>query len=309
MHISIQEAIELLQAGQVVALPTETVYGLAACVSSQPAIASLFSLKGRPSDNPLIIHIGQLEQIESLVPSPWMARIAPLAAAHWPGPLTLVVPVKENAVPVGVRAGLPTAAFRMPAHDSTRAIINATGPLAMPSANRSGSPSSTQPSHVEHDFGRHFPVVDGGPCPTGLESTILVWEKERWVIGRLGALTPTELAPLLGYLPVKKRHSERPICPGQHYRHYAPKASLTLTSNAGACQGPVVGFRDRSYPHAHPLLFFGLSDEPEEAAEQLYAILRQLDELQLAQAYIDIDFPKEGLWETILERLQKAASR
>lgn len=167
MRISLQAAASALKSGQVVAVPTETVYGLAAALNSKIAVEDIFKLKSRPSDNPLIIHVNELDQIESL------ARALPedfylLASAFWPGPMTLVLPVNIDAVPSIARAGLPTAAFRIPRHPLALQLLALTGPLVMPSANISGSPSATSVEHVEADFGDNFPILEGGGMPERL---------------------------------------------------------------------------------------------------------------------------------------------
>lgn len=308
MRISIQQANALLGSGNVVGVPTETVYGLAASLQHPEAIARIFSLKGRPANNPLIIHLALSEDIFAFaeeVPS----GLTRLAAAFWPGPMTLVVPVDPKLVPSMVRAGLPTAAFRVPGHPVTRELLSLTGPLVMPSANLSSRPSSTCVEHVEEDFGHDFPVLQGGECLRGVESTILMFREGRWVIVRLGALSPEDLGNVLGYRPevVTKADGQAPLCPGQLYRHYAPTAKLLLTGQPEANQ-VVIGFSDRKYPEGCRVLSLGESTNALTAAHRFYAILRQLDEEGVTAAWVDMDFPNEGLWLTLHERLHKAAS-
>lgn len=309
MRITLQQAGILLNRGDVVSIPTETVYGLAASLKHPSAISRIFSLKGRPANNPLIIHLASAEEIAAYTKElPY--DFDRLSSAFWPGPMTLVVPVIPDMIPSSARADLPAAAFRVPSHTLTRELLGQTGPLVMPSANISGRPSSTCFHHVEEDFGVDFPVMDGGECAKGLESTILIFREEKWTIIRLGALAPEVFIPILGYRPevMAKEEGKAPLCPGQLYRHYAPKARLILTEESMFEPGSVViGFRDRSYPNGCRLLSLGSSSDPAFAAHHLYARLRQLDEEGISQAWVDVNFPNEGLWLTLKERLFKAS--
>jgi L-threonylcarbamoyladenylate synthase len=310
MIISVDEAVERLLAGQVIAIPTETVYGLAASTESIAAVDQIFALKGRPSNNPLIIHLAKASQVLDFV-----HELPPdfdeLAKAFWPGPLTIVMPVNTHKVLDRIRAGLPTAAFRIPDHKLARSVLLQAGPLVMPSANLSGKPSSTTVHHVENDFGKTFPVLDGGACRHGVESTILCWGPDnKWVIIRLGAISPSDFKPVLGYMPevvIAGKEEITPICPGQLHRHYAPAAVLHLTTSFE--QSPlsaIVGFEGRKYPKHDRFYSFG-NDDPSTALERLYAILRQIDQDGVSEAFVDVDFPKSGLWLTLKERLIKAA--
>lgn len=307
MRLSLKKAIALIKQEEVVAVPTETVYGLAGSIRSQKALEKIFALKQRPSNNPLITHLSSADEILVFV-----KELPPgfdaLAKAFWPGPLTLVVPVIEEALPTIVRAGLKTAAFRVPQNLLAMGLIQMAGPIVMPSANLSGRPSSTEPSHVESDFGEEFPVLDGGVCLKGVESTVLIFQADQWHIGRLGAISPEMIGEILGYLPITPKLSKKqPLCPGQLYRHYAPSATLYLEKeqiNESAC---IIGFHERTYPNHRPLILLGSLNKPEEVAQNLYKALRELDEQAIKSAWIDMDFPKEGLWNTIRERILKAA--
>lgn len=308
MRISTEEAVRLLISGQVVALPTETVYGLAASLECSAAIDAIFQLKGRPANNPLIIHTSSIDAIIPFLgklPSGFRA----LAEAFWPGPMTLVLPVKVAMIPVKVRANLPTAAFRIPQHPLVRRVLELTGPLVMPSANLSGKPSATAPEHVETDFGDFFPILDGGACKCGLESTILIYQDDRWKIIRQGSLAAEIFAPVLGVKPdIDLPQSENPLCPGQLYRHYAPNAKLKLVREfLPEMRGVVIGYAERMYPGAGQVIVLGSLSSPEGVAENLYRILRHLDQESIQEVWVDIDVPNEGLWKTILERLFKAA--
>lgn len=306
MRISLEQAATLLKAGNVVAVPTETVYGLAACLDNPLAIEKIFALKGRPRANPLIIHVADRKEIDryAIDHPPFFEE---LAEAFWPGPLTLVVPV-NSSVPEIARAELPTAGFRIPSHNLTRSLLKMTGPLVMPSANLSGKPSATTPEHVEEDFGLEFPILDGGHCQKGVESSILIFDESEWVMGRLGAIAPEKFQTVLGYLPriANQKNENKPLCPGQLFRHYSPKARLV--SHEPLTTSPfVLGFKERTYPNGKRIILLGSLTNPEEVAENLYKALRQLDLENAAEAWVDMDFPRVGLWQTIAERLARAS--
>ncbi len=310
MRISVTEAVHLLSSGQIVGIPTETVYGLAASLHHPQAIQQIYKIKGRPSNNPLIIHVAQLSDIYTYL-SEWIPHLEILAQDFWPGPMTIVLPVKTTLIPAVARADLPTAAFRIPEHHLALELLKLTGPLVMPSANLSGRPSATQPKHVEVDFGEHFPVLDGGICNKGVESTILIHRLGEWEIIRQGALSAEHFTKTLGYKPLveKKTGHAIPQCPGQMYRHYAPQAKLNLaTCFDNIKEGVIIGFNDKSYPENCKVLALGPLSNPEEVARNLYSVLRQLDQEGHVEAYVDMNFTEDGLLATLAERLYKAAS-
>lgn len=312
MDITLLQAADLLLSSEVIAVPTETVYGLAASLYKPAAIERIFSLKGRPANNPLIIHVADINDIY-----PFIIKLDPdflkLAKSFWPGPMTLVLPIIEAKVPSIVRANLTTAAFRIPNHPLAIELLKLTGPLVMPSANLSGKPSATCRKHVETDFGSDFPVLDGGTCTKGLESTILykdVSVNEIKII-RQGALSKEDIynALKINAEIVKPQNNEKPICPGQLYRHYAPKAKLVLTTIFPEnYQGVLVGYENRAYPKNSIFYCLGDLNKPESISKNLYMILRKLDENNVSEALVDINIPDTGLFATILERLQKASS-
>lgn len=311
MRISLEKASELLKSGNVIAVPTETVYGLAASLDCPEAVQKIFHLKGRPSNNPLIIHVAHLKDVFFFLQD-HISDLDILARDLWPGPMTLILPIKCKLVSSVARADLPTAAFRIPQHPLTLELLKKTGPLVMPSANLSGRPSSTSPEHVENDFGSHFPVLDGGKSSQGLESTIMMQQKGRWEIIREGALSQDHFEKSLGYLPKisEKSSSPNPLCPGQLYRHYAPAAELKLVhSFENIEEGVVIGFSDKTYPSKCHLLSLGPLADPSIAAANLYDILRRLDQERHPLAYVDMNFPKNGILSTLAERLQKAAAK
>lgn len=322
MRVSAEEASHLLRQGHVVGIPTETVYGLGASIFNPKAIADIFTLKGRPADNPLIIHLAHPDELLQFIERP-LPQLDVLTSTFWPGPLTIVLPVHSEKVHSSVRAGLPTAAFRLPDHPIAKRVLELAGPLAMPSANISGRPSSTSYLHVEEDFGGQFPVVDGGVCRCGLESTILYCTGGHWQVIREGALPRSAFADVLGYTPeahhplvenshledgvIGKQKKAKPLCPGQMYRHYAPKAVLKLT-NLIPEGGIVVGFNGRSYPNGCTLFSLGDLNNPQDVAHNLYRVLRDLDAKGISEAWVDIDFPNEGILATVHERLRRAST-
>lgn len=309
-RVGLEEAVALLQAGQVVGIPTETVYGLAACLDQPQAVEAIFALKGRPRLNPLIVHVASEREARALALD-WSDQAIRLSAL-WPGPLTLLVPARCECVPSQVRAGLPTVGLRVPAHPLCRALLERTGPLVAPSANLSGRPSSSTAAHVEEDFGLDFPVLDGGPCQAGLESTIVMTAGVPRV-ARLGALSAEQITAWTGVAllplgPVGDSEQQRPLCPGQLLQHYAPRARLHLCSMGHPAEGAIVlGFSNRDYATG-TLWDLGESHDAEAVAHALYAGLRRLDHEGLQEAWIDDRIPEEGLWRTIRERMRRAAT-
>jgi L-threonylcarbamoyladenylate synthase len=322
----VSRAARLLRRGGLVALPTETVYGLAAGIHDEDAVAAIFHVKGRPPDNPMIVHVASWRQAEMLLQDvPDEARA--LAALFWPGPLTLVL--KRNAVvPDIVTAGLDTVAVRMPRQRLTLACIRAAGvPVAAPSANRSGGPSPTTAVHVWNDLrGAIDAVVDGGACRIGVESTVLDLTRREPVILRPGAVLAADIAAVLGR-PVRtiRGGAQRPASPGMKYVHYAPRTPLLLAlpdarsgfercrrfCAARRAQGERIGllapttFR-RLLPHD---AFVSLgAGRPEDYARRLYDGLRALDALDLSWIVCP-GIAGDGLGLAVMNRLTKAATR
>lgn len=290
----IARAAELLRRGGLVAAPTETVYGLAARADSDQAVARIYQAKGRPSFNPLIVHVGSLEQAERLAAFSEQARA--LAAAHWPGPLTLVLPRRRDAmIAAAVSAGLPTLALRHPAHPAMQAVLEAAGlPLAAPSANRSGFVSPTTAEHVLATLdGRIDAVLDGGACPAGLESTIVAVRED----GRLEVLRP-------GPIAIAADHAGGGAieAPGQLAGHYAPGKPLRLDA-LDAREGEfLIGFGwiagNCSLSPAGNL---------EEAAARLYACLHEAAAARHARIAVAA-IPETGVGIAINDRLRRAAA-
>lgn len=313
MKVSLARASALLLHSHPVAIPTETVWGLAARLVDEPAIRQIFFLKGRPLENPLIIHLSSPQFLFSCCTQEPPA-LRELARVFWPGGLTLVVPVDGKKVPALARAGLPTAAFRIPDHPDTLRLIKNTGPLVAPSANRSGSPSATAPKHITNDFGSWLPILQTKEyCRHGIESTILIWQQDAWHIGRLGAISADAIATVLGYTPALHTPHNQPLCPGQLFRHYAPQAKLTLSTEPwnealSAMYDGVLGYSDRQYPGARRTVALGHSTDPALVAQSLYAALRDLDRFRLQSVFVDINIPLSAEWLAVHDRLAKAAA-
>ncbi len=314
MRVGIEEAACFLENSTPVAIPTETVWGLAARVNDEKGINRIYELKGRPLNNPLIIHINAFSQLfENLSSIP--PNLSDLIEAFWPGSLTLVVPIIEEKILPIVRSGLKTAAFRMPKHPLTQALIDRTGPLVAPSANLSGAPSATTMQHIEADFGDSFPILSSEDSPKGIESTILIWSDPVWRIGRLGAIDIDALQDILHYSPLLHRPQEdRPLCPGQLYRHYAPSAKLTLSKGSWQPSlsdhyDAVLGFSDRTYPDAKIVVSLGSIMDPCAIAKNLYNALRSLDDRGLHHVFVDFEIPHASGYLAIIDRLTKASSK
>lgn len=313
MKISLSQAVTLLKSNQVVALPTETVYGLAARINSPKALKEIFEIKGRPSDNPLIVHVASDKQWQDLVKI-WPEEQMKALKKFIPGPLTVVLPAKKARVPHIIRAGLDTVAIRIPAQTKFRSVIRKVGPLAAPSANLSGRPSSTTTQHIESDFGADFPVLDGGSCDKGIESTVIRLLPEGWQLLREGVVTQKQLVQVLGLKPMRldAESRKKPRTPGQKYKHYAPQAKLvfgkpTLQQIKKLKVDAVLGFSHA--PHYRlPFYSLGSIKRPKLALKKLYQVLRQLD-LDECQKVFVVDFGTKNSEELklIQGRLKKAS--
>ncbi len=311
MRISLNLAQAILNSGGVVGVPTETVYGLAARASDAKAVKKIFALKGRPADNPLIVHVARLSQIDQLVT--YRPILLKKLEHLWPGPLTVVLPANLKVIPNVVRAGLRTVAVRIPDHALLCQLIKKVGPLAAPSANRSGRPSPTCAQHVEDDFSKAFPVLDGGSCQKGVESTVIALSDEGWSLLRPGALAKEVIEKLLGPATATKS-KKSPQAPGMKYRHYAPHARLVACETATQIKSKlakadaVLGFAD-SHHGTKPLISLGTRGKPIVNLKRLYAALRELDKQGFCYVLVDQQFPLMGLGATLRERLNKAISQ
>jgi len=303
---AIEAAAACLAAGGLVAFPTETVYGLGADARNGEAIARLYAAKGRPSFNPLIAHVADVEAARGL--ARFDAAADALAAAFWPGPLTLVLPKRpDSGVSDLALAGLDSLAVRVPAHPVARALLTAfKGPVVAPSANRSGHVSPTSADHVLTDLrGRIDMLVDAGPCPVGVESTIVACLDEPTLL-RPGGLPREAIERVLGRaLAVAAFAEDAPLAPGMLSSHYAPKARLRLDAEAAGPDEALLAFGPA--PAAGVTLNLSPRGDLIEAAANLFSHLRALD-ASGAKRIAVMKVPHEGLGEAINDRLARAAA-
>lgn len=326
----LQEAAQIIRSGGLVAFPTETVYGLGANALDEEAAKKIYAAKGRPSDNPLIAHISSFEELEPLVSGiPKMGRR--LAQAYWPGPLTMVFP-KSKRVPYGTTGGLETVAVRMPSDPVANRLIAMAGvPVAAPSANTSGRPSPTTAQHVYQDMnGKIEMILDGGQVGIGVESTIVDVSGESPMLLRPGAITMEMLEAVVGTVGIDPAilgpltEMVRPKAPGMKYRHYAPQAELVLVEGDLDTVVARINFLTKEklgqkyqvgiictdetsarYPKGI-VRSVGLRAEEKTIAHNLFAVLREFDDLQVDYIYSE-SFPGDHLGQAIMNRLSKAA--
>lgn len=305
----IGHAAQLLKDGALVAFPTETVYGLGADARNGKAVAAIFEAKGRPSFNPLIVHVASIEEAKSLVELPFV--LERLARVFWPGPLTLVAPVKEGSgLSELVSAGLPTVAVRVPNHPLAKSLLEAFGgPVAAPSANVSGSISPTTVRHVLDGLaGQITAVVDGGRCSVGLESTIIGARGDQAVLLRLGGLPPEVIEAAAGG-QLGKPEAGKIEAPGQLLSHYAPSTSLRLNAEYPDDEEVYLAFGNGK--DVANSLDLSPSRDMREAAANLFAHLHDLDELAKTNGLRGISaapVPEIGLGLAINDRLKRAAT-
>jgi L-threonylcarbamoyladenylate synthase len=310
---TIARAAGLLRAGGLVAFPTETVYGLGANALDPTAVGGVFAAKGRPSSNPLIVHVAEAA-LTGNVAAEWPETAARLAAKFWPGPLTIVVP-KKPGLPDEVTAGGPTVAVRCPAHAVAQALIRAAGvPLAAPSANRSTELSPTRAEHVLKSLGGRIDMIlDGGPCPGGIESTVV--DATGPVVGLLrpGPITVPMLEEVVGRVEVANRGGEPPGAParspGQMARHYSPRTPMVLAEDADAEHRRLreAGFRVISVGYDLIWDYVFISADPVEYAADIYAILHKLDDGRYDRIVIEMP-PDAPEWAAVRDRLTRAAA-
>lgn len=327
---ALREAADLLRAGELVAFPTETVYGLGGDAFREDAAGKIYRAKGRPSDNPLIVHISNTGQIERVADGV-SEKAEMLMEQFWPGPLTLIFR-KREPVPHATTGGLDTVAVRMPEHAVAHMLIEESGVLiAAPSANLSGKPSPTCAEHVYHDLQGRIPmIIDGGPVGIGIESTIVDVTGAVPVILRPGFITEEMLRAVVGEITVDKAvfgqvaEGETPKAPGMKYRHYAPKAELTLfegepdkvvahineltaqNSEKGVKTGIIACDETKGCYIGKTVLSVGSRQDEEAIAGNLYNILRRFDDLQVDVIYGEA-FEQKDLGKAIMNRLLKAA--
>ncbi len=327
----LKRAGDIIKHGGLVAFPTETVYGLGADGLKEQAAKKIYEAKGRPSDNPLILHIADIESLKELaVDIPESAYT--LAKAYWPGPLTMVLK-KSSKVPYGTTGGLDTVAIRMPKDEIALALIKASGCyIAAPSANTSGRPSPTMAKHVLEDMdGKLELILDGGQVGIGIESTIVDLTSETPMILRPGYITKEMLEALLGpvcvdsaILAKNKDKNVKPKAPGMKYKHYAPKGDLTVFQgdikkvvdhineltkdklSVGETVGIIATEETKAYYTQGIVKTIGSRKDEESIAHGLYAVLREFDDLQVDIIYGE-SFKEDGFGQAIMNRLLKAA--
>jgi len=299
---AITAAAQLLHAGQIVAIPTETVYGLAADAQNAEAVAHIYAAKGRPDFNPLIVHVRDRKAAEKL--GLFNATAQALAEAFWPGPLTLVLPLKQGApVARAVTAGLPTIAIRCPNHPVMQALLLKSDlSLAAPSANRSGAISPTRADHVLKGLGGAVPMIlDGGPCSAGLESTIVAVRDDGWQILRPGPVTSIEIEQTLGYPPLSLPTASIEA-PGQMASHYAPSKPVRLNVTVPEKDQYLIGFGAIAGDDN-----LSATGDLAQAAAHLFEALHNAD-ASLARAIAVAPIPHEGIGIAINDRLSRAAA-
>ena len=319
---AIQTAAEILKNGGLVAIPTETVYGLAANALDGKAVAEIFIAKGRPQDNPLIVHVASLDEIPPLVEAV-DSRLYDLAEKYWPGPLTVIMK-KSSIIPDEVSAGLDTVAIRMPSHETARKIIEISGvPLAAPSANASGKPSPTKASHVIQDLdGKIDAVVDGGECSVGVESTVVTLATEPPTLLRPGGITPAQLEAVLGEIQIspavfeKLKEGEKAESPGMKYKHYAPAAQVTII------KGDFESFRkfvlaqketvcavcfEGEGKHFENYIEYGSENDADSQAHSIFDALREVDKTGCNTAFVRCPV-SSGVGLAVYNRLIRAAA-
>ncbi|MFW6007597.1 MAG: L-threonylcarbamoyladenylate synthase [Halanaerobiales bacterium] len=328
----VKKAAVLLNQGEIVAFPTETVYGLGANATSSEAVKKIFKAKGRPQDNPLIVHIGNQRQLKNLISGKIPPAAQKLIKAFWPGPLTLVFP-KSEVISDKTTAGLDTVAVRMPSHPVARAIIELSNlTVAAPSANSSGFPSPTRAEHVYNDLNQKIPlIIDGGPCEVGVESTVVKLEGEIPVILRPGGITGDQIFRVLGQ-KIKRKHKvknkETPASPGMKYRHYSPSTTLKIISGKTEkilkneifkkqlkiaillTEESAEIFKNTSVGQVQAEVVIknmGSEKNMQEIARNLFLILRELDKKGFDLILVEA-VPETGLGEAIMNRLWKAAA-
>lgn len=325
MRISLDEAASLLRQGQVVAIPTETVYGLAADASNDAALQQIFAIKQRPADHPLIVHIADIDQVQHWVTAfPLLAR--KLAEAFWPGALTLVLPAQAHVSRV-VRGGESTVALRVPSHPVALQLLKTSGlSVAAPSANLFTQLSPTTAAHVESGLGQAMPVLDGGPCTVGIESTIVaVLENAahelEWRLLRPGMISEAEIARVAGIPQADVAHAQpavpTPKVPGQHALHYSPRTPLQLFADSDALVAACAALTrqqvklaclligDEALPRLPSLHIVRLPAAPTQVAEQLYGALHHLDSLQVERLLVQMP-PDKPDWLAVRDRLSRA---
>jgi L-threonylcarbamoyladenylate synthase len=305
---AIAEAAALLRAGRLVAFPTETVYGLGGDATNERAVADIFAAKGRPRFNPLIVHVLGLAEAELF--TVFTESVRRIAARFWPGPLSLVLPRREGSgLSLLASAGLDTVAIRAPAHPVARALLHAAGrPIAAPSANRSGRVSPTEAGHAAEELEERVALIlDGGPTPVGIESTVLDLSGKTPALLRPGAVTLEQLTELLGPIAAPAA-AGAPKSPGMLRSHYAPALPVRLAATEARPGEALLAFGPHAPPGFVEVLWLSRSGDLTEAAANLFAMLRRLDRPGFTGIAV-MPIPDHRLGRAINDRLRRAAAR
>ena len=312
MLVTLEQAIAKLQNGDVVAIPTETVYGLAADATNDAALRQIYAIKQRPADNPLIVHIADINQVEN-----WAAEFSPLAQklahAFWPGPFTLVLPAKPHVSNI-LRGGQSTVALRVPAHPLALALLRKSGlALAAPSANKFTQLSPTTTAHVAAGLGDSMPVLDGGACSVGIESTIVSVVDNNWQMLRLGMLPEANIYAVAGVPSLTTKQVIK--APGQHALHYSPRTPMQLFSSRADLISHANTYANTrtaalllgagAMPNCR---YFELNNNANDVAQKLYDTLHKMDAFKLDKLLIETP-PNAPEWLAILDRLTRAAHK
>lgn len=312
----IRKAVELLQQGDVIGLPTETVYGLAGNALNAQAVEKIFAVKDRPKFNPLILHVDTVDKMRRLVQEiPESAQR--LMDAFWPGPMTLLLP-RSADVPDLITAGHPTVAIRIPSHAIAKALLSQLDfPVAAPSANPFGYISPTTSAHVEKQIGWKIPyILEGGNCLQGIESTIIGFEDDRPIIYRLGSISVEEITQVIPNVEVRVKPESHPVAPGMLPYHYSPRTPMLLTDDIIETVKRFDGKRIGIITHSKSIdigdniteIRLTLTDDLKEAGRNLYASMQNLDSREL-EVIIAERFPDKELGRTLNDRLEKASNK
>ncbi len=312
----IRKAVELLQQGDVIGLPTETVYGLAGNALNAQAVEKIFAVKDRPKFNPLILHVDTVDKMRRLVQEiPESAQR--LMDAFWPGPMTLLLP-RSADVPDLITAGHPTVAIRIPSHAIAKTLLSQLDfPVAAPSANPFGYISPTTSAHVEKQIGWKIPyILEGGNCLQGIESTIIGFEDDRPIIYRLGSISVEEITQVILDVEVRVKPESHPVAPGMLPYHYSPRTPMLLTDDIIETVKRFDGKRIGIITHSKSIdigdniteIRLTLTDDLKEAGRNLYASMQNLDSREL-EVIIAERFPDKELGRTLNDRLEKASNK
>lgn len=322
----IDKAVKFLADGNLVSFPTETVYGLGADATNVAAVKKVYEAKGRPSDNPLIVHVNNPEMVWEYADNSYIDKAKPLMDKFWPGPLTIIMPIKPNVLPIEVTGGLDTVAFRMPNEDTTLELITKLKkPIVGPSANTSGKPSPTTPKHVLHDLdGKIAGVIDGGTTKIGLESTVIDLSTEPPAILRPGYITSEDLKGVLG--TVKGDHhkvadSETPKAPGMKYKHYAPQAQVIIVDDSSDFEKAYKEYSDKgtvgvlaiqdvlNKMNIEKEFKYSLGTNIQTSIKELFSGLRYFDNMEEVKFILAQGYPAKGIAEAYMNRLNKSAGQ